>query len=99
MPGYDDIDSLLEAWTGKRDIELARERRVPFRRFFYHSGAQPPHTFQIVLEPEINGEHRVDLHLIEGPVDKEIHKKWHLNKNNFGKTMSDIETFMHNFFT
>ena len=55
---------VLNEWARQKGLLIHREDTQPFRAYYYIS--QQDCTFQVVVEPEINGTIRIDAHLIEG---------------------------------
>lgn len=68
---FANIDPPLEILSKKHSFLILKEETSPFRRYFYISNSMA-RTLQIVIEPEVEGRIRLDIHPIE-EIDDEFH--------------------------
>jgi hypothetical protein len=68
------IDPIIAAWASDYGVVLSKEDSASHRRFFHISSDED--TFQVVIEPELNGFVRIDAHLIENRDDEQLHYMW-----------------------
>jgi hypothetical protein len=72
---YLKIDPVLKRWSVRHGHLLMQEETGPGRRFLYVSSTASE-TFQIVVEPEREGQVRIDAQLIEAGDGVEAHFVW-----------------------